>query len=175
MRSSLLLKSALLVCVIAPACSAQEGASAKTFLQSLYARYQKGGSAIELSGPQAKRYLHPSLLALLREDARAVGPDEVGVLDGDPLCSCQDWDGIFDLKIDVHEPKAGRAEAQVSFQLFKDAKPQDRRSLVITLTRENGEWRVWNAVDRSDANSVFDLRAALDKEIHESSQSKRSK
>lgn len=167
MRSSLLLKSALFACVILPACStrAQDAASAKTFLQSIYSRYYKKGPGVEIAGPQARQYLHSSLIALLREDSRAVGPGEVGVLDGDPLCSCQDWDGIFNLKIDVREPKAGRVEASVSFALFKDAKPQERRSLVITLQLEKGAWRVWNVVDRSDGKAAFDLRRELENEI----------
>jgi len=94
-----------------------------------------------------------------------VGPGEVGVLDGDPLCGCQDWDGIFDLKIDLHDLKANTAEASVSFALFKDAKPQDKRSLVITLAPEKRSWRVWDVLDRSDSKAEFDLRRELEKEI----------
>ncbi|MBS1802502.1 MAG: DUF3828 domain-containing protein [Acidobacteria bacterium] len=167
MRSSLLLKSVLFACAILPAFSthAQDAASAKTFLQSVYSRYYKNDPGVEIARPQARRYLHSSLIALLREDSRAVGPGEVGVLDGDPLCSCQDWDGIFNLKIDVREPKADRVEASVSFALSKNAKPQDRRSLMITLQLEKGAWRVWNVVDRSDAKAEFDLRSELQKEI----------
>jgi hypothetical protein len=174
MRSSLLYRFSLLAFLIVPACSAQaqDAASAKTFLQSIYALYHKGGSGIDVTGPRAGLYLHSSLIALLRDDARAVGPGEVGVLDGDPLCGCQDWDGIFALKIDVHEPKAGKAEALVSFALFKDAKPQDVRSLLITLAVEKGAWRVWNVMDRSDAKAEFDLREALEKEIRGISKSK---
>lgn len=177
MRSSLLMKSALLFCVMVPACSAQsqDAASAKTFLQSIYARYSKNGPGVKIAGPRAARYLHSSLIALLREDAKAAGPGEVGVLDGDPLCSCQDWEGIFGLQIDVHEPKADRVEASVSFALLKDAKPQDKRSLVITLAEEKSAWRVWDVVDHSDAKAVFDLRKALEDEIRGISKSKRGR
>jgi hypothetical protein len=163
--------------VISPTClaHAQDAASAKAFLQSIYARYSKDGPGVEIAGPRAARYLHSSLIALLRKDARVVGPGEVGVLDGDPLCGCQDWDGIFELKMKVHEPKAGRAEAVVSFALFKDAKPQDMRSLVITLAQENGAWRVWDVVDRSDAKAEFDLRKALEREIRAARANKAAK
>jgi hypothetical protein len=168
-RTFLLLKSFLFSCVVVPACSApaQDAASAKAFLQTIYARYHKDGPGVDVSGAKAARFLHSSLVALLRQDARVVGPGEVGALDGDPLCSCQDWDGIYDLKIDVHEVKEDRAEARVSFALFEPAKAQDLRSLVITLAGERGAWRVWDVVDRSDAKAVFDLRSALEKEIRE--------
>ena len=169
MRRFLLSKLTLLACVIVLGGSAhaQNAASAKTFLQSVYALYYKNGPGVEIAGTHARRYLHSSLIALLREDARVVGPDEVGVLDGDPLCSCQDWDGIYNLKIDVHDPKAGKIEASVSFALFKDTKPQDVRSLVITLAQEKGAWRVYNVVDRSDPKVTFDLRKALEDEIRQ--------
>jgi len=150
---------------------AQDAASAKTFLASVYARYSKNGPGVEIAGPRARRYLHSSLVALIRKDAEAV--EGVGVLDGDPLCGCQDWDGIYDLKIDVHEPKAGKAEASVTFALFEPAKAEDRRSLMITLAQENGAWRVWNVVDRSDAKAQFDLRRELGNEIRVRSAQKR--
>lgn len=119
MRSSLLFKFCLFACVLAPACSAQDAAAAKTFLQSIYARYTKNSRGVEIAGPGARRFLHSSLIALIREDARAVGPGEVGVLDSDPLCGCQDWDGIFDLRIDMRQVKADHAEALVRFPSSK--------------------------------------------------------
>lgn len=167
MRCSLMFKFGLLACVVVPVCAAraEDAASAKTFLQSIYARYSKNGPGVEIAGPHAARYLHSSLIALLREDARVVGSEDIGVLDGDPLCSCQDWDGIYDLKMNMREPHAGKIEALVSFLVFKDAKPTDRRSLVITLAPEKGAWGVWNVVDRSDPKYVFDVRSELQKEI----------
>jgi hypothetical protein len=167
MRFSLLFEFVLLVCLLVPTGSAraQDAASAKTFLQSMYARYSRNSPGVEVAGPHAARFLHTSLIALIRKDARAVGPGEVGVLDSDPLCACQDWDGIFDLRIDMRQAKADHAEALVSFSVFKNAKPQHRSSLVITLATEKGAWRVWNVVDRSDPKFNFDLRRELQKEI----------
>lgn len=177
MRSAPLLKSVLIVFAVVPTSrtQAQHSPSARAFLQSIYARYPKGGSGVHFTGPRAGRYVHSSLIALLREDARAVGPGEVGVLDGDPLCGCQDWDGIYNLKIDVNVEDAGRADALVSFALFNPAKPQDRRSLEIALAQEKGAWRVFNVVDLSDPKAPFDLRKALEKEIRGISRSKRGK
>ena len=170
MRRFQRLKRALFVCVTLPACwvLAQDAESPKAFLRSVYARYYRNGPGVEIGGPHASRYFHSSLIALIREDSRAV--DGVGVLDGDPICGCQDWDGIFNLKIDVHELKPGRAEAFVSFGLFENAKPGDIRSLVITLAQEKGAWRIYDSLDRSDPGTPFDLRTALEKEIRESKQ-----
>ena len=98
---------------------------------------------------------------------RAVGPNEVGVLDGNPICSCQDWDGIWDLKINVQMEPDGRAKAAVSFALFapKAGSDQDHRSLEMTLMPQGGQWRIWDILDKSDLKAPFDLRAELEKEI----------
>jgi hypothetical protein len=94
MRRFLAYGCAVLACVMVASLSAQaqDEGSAETFLQSVYARYSRNGPGLEIAGPHADRYLHSSLIALIREDARAV--EGVGVLDGDPICGCQDWDGI---------------------------------------------------------------------------------
>jgi hypothetical protein len=71
----------------------------------------------------------------------------------------------FGLKIHVRESELGRAEAFVSLALFENAKPEDMRSLMITLTQEKGAWRIYDVLDRSDPKAPFHLRAALVNEI----------
>ena len=169
MRANLLVLPVVLVCLIASSITlyAQDAASAKSFLGSLYRQYGKGGKGVALSGPQARKVFHPSLLALMRADEKANGPDQVGVLDGDPLCSCQDWDALRDLKIDVDSPVAGRTVARVSFALFagKDGIPEDRRKLEIILMSQQEQWRVWDVLDRSEPGHPFALRAELTRDL----------
>lgn len=158
--------SVLLVALTLPAC-AQDATTAKQFLALIYRHYDHHGNGIDFSGARARSYFDESLIALLDADAKAVGPGEVGVLDGDPLCSCQDWDGIYDLKIDVQIGSDRRARAAVSFALFapKAGADRDARSLEIALVSQKGQWRIDNIVDRSVAKAPFDLRAELEKEI----------
>lgn len=85
---------------LAPSCglvahaSGQDADSAKTFVESLYRQYTNHGKGINLSGRRALNYFTASLSTLIDADGKAAGPDQVGVLDGNPICSCQDWDGI---------------------------------------------------------------------------------
>lgn len=147
--------------------AAQDEASAKRFVESLYRHYTKNSKGIDFTGSKGLNYFSPSLNALMDADAKAIGPDEVGVLDGDPVCSCQDWEGIFDLNIAVRMLSNNRANAAVSFALFapKAGADRDRRSLEMTLISGNGQWRIDNIIDRSNAKAPFDLRAELAKEI----------
>jgi hypothetical protein len=145
----------------------QDADSAKHFVDSLYRHYTNHGKGIDFNGPKALSYFSPSLNALMAADAKAVGPNEVGVLDGDPICSCQDWDGIYDLKIDIRMLGNDQARAAVSFSLFapKAGADRDFRSLAMTLVRAGTAWRIDNITDKSDAKAPFDLRAELIKEI----------
>lgn len=153
---------------------AQDQASAQAFLQSMYKHYGKGGNGVNTDGPKAHLYFSKPLLALLRADQKIVGPDEVGVLDGDPVCGCQDWDALHDLKIALTpiDPAAvnpAQLKASVSFALFgsEAAHEQSLRSLEMTLVSQGGQWRIDNILDRSDPKAPFDLRAELQKEVRQ--------
>lgn len=145
----------------------QDADSAKHFVESLYRHYTSRGKGIDFSGPKALDYFDSSLNALMEADARVVGPNQVGLLDGDPICSCQDWDGIRDLKIAVQMLGNDRAKATVSFALFAPKAGEDRdfRSLEMTLARTGNLWRIDNILDKSDPKAPFDLRAELENEI----------
>jgi hypothetical protein len=159
-----------------PACG-QDANSARQFLASVYKHYENHGKGIDISGSKALNYFDASLNALIDADAKAVGPNEVGVLDGDPICSCQDWDGIWNLKIDLQMLKDGHARAAVSFALFAPQAGGDPnlRSLEMTLAPEGGQWRIWNILDKSDPKAPFDLRAELQKEIRTSKRDSKTK
>lgn len=178
MRRTILV-SALLVAVV-PGLNptrAQDANSAKTFLVEAYQHYGKNGKGIDFGGPSAHRYYHSSLIALMRADAKANGPDNVGVLDSDPLCSCQDWDGIFELKIDLQLEAPGRAQAEASFAL-DDVPHRNRdswRKLKIQLRAEHGAWRIYDVLDVSPGQPPFDVRNALIRDIQSIQQSSKGK
>lgn len=167
MRSISFANLILFALIFAPAnrANAQSGDSAKQFLESTYRLYTKDGSGASFDGPQANRIFHSSLIALVYEDQRVVGSGYVGVMDGDPVCGCQDWDGIFNLDIDIRLLNRDRADAAVSFSLFEPPSLSDKRSLIVTLVRERGQWRIYDILDRSDPKAPFALRKALQKEI----------
>jgi hypothetical protein len=158
---------------ITPSC-AEDNDSARSFLESVYRQYGKDGPGIDLTGPKAGQFFHSTLIALVRADQAMAGPDTVGALDGDPVCSCQDWDGVRDLKIGILVQSNLRAKAEVSFALgeVETGIDRDLRTLEITLTRENGKWRIYDILDESDPKSPIALRAALKLDIQRVAHSK---
>lgn len=160
--------TALLIAVVPSVLlPAQQRDSPKDFLASIYRHYQHGGKGIDISGRSASRYFTASLLALVRADANAVGPENVGAIDADPICACQDWEGIWNLEIDVKPQDSKHAEADVAFSLSPPASHAEdsARKLVIQLVSEQGAWRIDDIVDSTDAKNSFALRKALTDDI----------
>ena len=170
MRARLHFSIALLIVLTAPTIpvAAQDAASAKAFIESVYQHYQHGGKGIDFTGPHAGQYFHSSLSTLIHEDIKANGPDNVPVVDSDPVCGCQDWDGIWDLKIEIQMQGPSRALADVSFALSapKRRTKDDLRKLEITLVPERGQWRIYDIVDKSDPKAPFYMRRELEKDLN---------
>jgi hypothetical protein len=128
--------------------AAQDAASAKSSLEGIYQHYRHGGPGIDMTGPEGESVLrYTSLLSLMRKDENAALP-EIGVVDGDLICGCQDWDGIWDLKIAVQMQGDGRAVASVSFTLRdpREKSSQDLRSLDFTLSIDQEKWRIYDVL-----------------------------
>ena len=74
----------------APVASA---ASAEQFLRGLYAKYTRNGKPTPFVYPDAKGIVDPAMLALLKND-QDKSDAEVGAMDSDPVCRCQDWNAL---------------------------------------------------------------------------------
>src|ERR1700743_2435568 len=94
-RLTLLL--AALFSIAATSAGAQDAAGAKAFVAHLYAAYH--GQGPDYLGPMAAKVFSPRLLKLIRRDT-ALAHGEVGALDGDPICNCQDFE-IKDVQVEV--------------------------------------------------------------------------
>lgn len=109
--------------------------SARAFVLHLYGAYH--GDGPDYLGRQAGTVFAPSLLALIRRDAARTPPGEVGALDGDPICDCQDSGGLRNVTVNVVETGAGQASATVHFEL-----QTERRTVRLDLVPVQKRWRV---------------------------------
>jgi hypothetical protein len=116
--------------------SAHQPESAKTFLHRLYAPYVAGDMSVAPTGKAAPTIFDRHLAALIRKDQSAAR-DEVGALDGDPICDCQDFEPLKSLSIDVRSLDVMRATATVRF-----VNGSRTTSLNYTLQRTRSGWRV---------------------------------
>jgi hypothetical protein len=115
---------------------AQGDGAARVFTHRLYDAYRTG--APDYLGRDARRTFAPQLLALIRRDRASAPPGEVGLLDGDPICDCQDAGGLRLTHLAITAAGPGRARARVSLRF----PPVETRVLTLDLVAEQGEWRV---------------------------------
>ena len=93
---------------------ASDAKSARAFLEQVYAKYAGSSKGPDTLGKDAPDLFAPELLALIREDQR-ISQGEVGLLDHDPICSCQDSEGLQITAVQVTPTGQDRAKAKVSF------------------------------------------------------------
>ena len=85
------------------AVAAQPVESPRRFMEQLYANY---GHSDYSPFTHADRVFAPRLLAAINEDSR-LAHGEVGYLDGDPVCQCQDTGGMRPAIASVKQVRPG--------------------------------------------------------------------
>lgn len=121
--------------LLAPALPAE---APRAFVERLYAGYRDPDY-----NPLARkrRIFAPPLVAAMNEDAR-LSHGEVGYMDADPLCQCQDPAGLRPLIREITRPTRSTATAHVLI----DFGGSDRRDLHLRLVRTAGGWRIADIV-----------------------------
>ena len=151
LRSSLALALAAALAGPAPATRPTPGLdAARSFVSDLYAGYAHG--APDYLGKGADRVFSTRLLGLIRADQKATPDGDVGALDGDPICDCQDQQ-ITDVAVEATPLSPGHVRARVRFRNF--GRPQD---LTLDLALGRRGWRVDDVHSRETPSLTTLLR-----------------
>jgi hypothetical protein len=125
---------------------------AKAFLARLYAGYRPNAYSDYLAPAKARTIFAPRLLDLMKRDTVAAdAAGEVGALDGDPICGCQEPDGLKVQSLTVSAAGIGKARAEVVFSLYEDV-----RHLTFDLEDLGQGWRIAD-VHSADTPSLVGL------------------
>jgi hypothetical protein len=142
MRKMTILLAATLTMLTSPVLADQSGAApnlgaAKAFLTRLYASYrQKVDPPDYLGAKHAPAVFTPHLVELIRLDEKTAG-GEVGILDSDPICACQDWVGLKLQNLTVSPAGPGKARADVVLNYSPDIV-----RLTFDLEDQGKGWRI---------------------------------
>lgn len=142
------------VTAAAPAAAAPSAESARAWVVGLYAGY-----ADDQFSPFAtpENWFAPDLVAALAEDERLTPDGEMGAIDADPVCSCQD---PTDMKATVGEitvTGAGKARVKVKLQWpllpnpIPDQIPDYTRNQTLQLVMTGAGWRIADIGEGSDS------------------------
>lgn len=145
--------SSILLAAFPLTASAQDLSAARTFVTGLYAAYSQRSP--DYLGRQARSVFTPELLRLIRLDA-TVAQGQVGLLDGDPICDCQDPEGLKVDAIAVTATGEAAAQAEVKFNFGAEA-----RTVRLDLKAVGRHWRVDDVRTRETPSLAGLLRAGL--------------
>ena len=122
----------------------------KAFVERLYAGYRDPDYS-PLARPQ--RVFAPPLVAAIREDQR-LSRDEVGFMDADPLCQCQDPAGLKPL---IREARM-RTARTATVRMRLDFGASDVRELRLDLVRTAAGWRIADLGTPDSPSMLSDLQ-----------------
>lgn len=135
--------AAVIFSVAALASTAPDVNSARAFIVKLYSHYPAPakGQTFMPTDKNAPEVFDPGMVALFREDTR-LAKGEVGFVDADPICMCQDDSGLKPKIVSVTMQGPNAATAVVDLQ-YPDSghKPN---LLTLHLVVVKGEWRVYD-------------------------------
>jgi Protein of unknown function (DUF3828) len=128
-------------CILAAGVSAAQAAeptaaSAEQFVRGLYANYTHNGKPTPFVYPDAKSIADPNMMALLKRD-RDKSNGEVGAMDSDPICRCQDWEAIKVTSVHVTMEGASAANADVTMSDMGDV-----QKIHYSLAWTKDGWRI---------------------------------
>jgi len=148
--------AALMTAISVPAHGAD---TARAFALRLYEAYRTG--APDYLGRDARRTFAPPLLALILRDRATTPSGDVGILDGDPICDCQDAEGVRATHLTITAAGPGRARARVTLRF-----PSETREMTLDLVAGRdagrGAWRVADVHTSETPSLVRLLQQGLD-------------
>jgi len=129
----------------------QTPAQAESFVRHLYAEYNdpKRPNGPSFLTKEMTLVFSPELASLIRADARKTPKGDVGKLDGDPICNCQDPDGLKLGKLVITKTGDNTATADVRLD-YSGGNPD---SLKLLLLWTPAGWRV-DDVSTADTPSL---------------------
>lgn len=126
--------------------------SAEQFIRGLYAKYTPNGKPIPFVYPDAKNIVDAQMLALLKND-QDKSKGEVGAMDGDPVCNCQDWGGLKITALRATMQGNNTATADVAF-----TNAGSSEKIHFSLVWVNGGWRIHDIGTKDQPSLVTYLK-----------------
>jgi hypothetical protein len=118
---------------------AQGAASAEDFVRSVYKRYETTPDFSPLAPKVAPHLFSPGLLQLILRDERSTPKGYEGKLDYDPVCACQDADGLHIAQDQVILSTVGKATARMTLRFRRSTDSREVRLHLIWLPQG---WRI---------------------------------
>jgi hypothetical protein len=124
---------------------AQTTVQAEAFVRHLYSEYTTPPkhNSPDFLGREMSLVFSPALTRIIRAELRKTPKGDVGKIDGDPICNCQDWEKLSIAKLDITKTSDTTALANIS---IKNMDATSSLKLLLIWTPQG--WRIndiWTA------------------------------
>lgn len=127
------------------------------FLARIYATYSHDDVSVAfISQTGPKRIASKKFIAVLAEDQALTLPGDIGYLDADPICQCQDYQNLVVKNINILSNDNKKSHATVTFRAFSDSNLTTTTG--FDLVAENGQWFIDDIFDTNQQS----VRHAID-------------
>jgi len=148
-----------MILIMLAATAAQPAETPRQFMERLYANYRHSDYSPFTHPGQV---FAPRLLGAINEDSKLAN-GEVGYLDGDPVCQCQDTGGMHPSIVGVARQGPDKAVVRVSLR-WEGEKP--RPPTKFSLVRTGSGWRIADVSSADEPSLLRALEAANRKARH---------
>lgn len=136
-------------------------------VEILYQHYANNAPGVVFDASGADQVVSTRLMKEVAEDQKLTAEGDVGYLNYDPVCNCQDYDNLVLEQVNIVPHDAQHVDAVVRFRPFSDGPETVTQTLV--LVDENGRWLIDDIVN--ETSSLYEGMKAYNRERVEEAQS----
>ncbi len=135
----------------------------ETFVRRVYARYRTDGPGLPMERPGGSAFYTGALLDAFAKDS-ALANGEIGAIDSDPICVCQDYENLRVTAVAIENGEADTVKARVKFTNL-----QYHETVTLTLSRTAAGWRIADVGSQHQPSIMALIRDSIAHPIRPSS------
>ncbi|MGR7196966.1 DUF3828 domain-containing protein [Klebsiella aerogenes] len=126
--------------------------SVEQTIRQIYQSYAEDSQTpVAFSDMSEKSIISSRMKKALRKSELFILPGDIGILDFDPICACQDYQDLRIESIRIIDESTRHARAEVRFRPFKEN--NDSTTLTLDMVAENNRWLVDDVIN--EGSSIY--------------------
>ena len=118
-------------------------------VERLYQHYTNNAPGVVFDATGAEQVVSTRLMKEVAEDQKLTAEGDVGYLNYDPVCNCQDYDNLVLEQVDIVPHDGQHVDAVVRFRPFSDG--PETVTQTLSLVDENGRWLIDDIVNETQS------------------------
>ncbi|MEN0581106.1 DUF3828 domain-containing protein [Phytobacter palmae] len=118
-------------------------------VELLYQHYKDNQAGVIFDASGKDQVISSRLMKEVAEDQRLTAEGDVGYLNYDPICNCQDYDNLVLEQVNIVPHDSQHVDAVVRFRPFSDG--PETVTQTLSLVDENGRWLIDDIVNETQS------------------------